>query len=55
MNPIAVHVLSLGAFFGWMYSVRPFALAWHGWGEVDNAALGGVLLPTRASTRHSPL
>ena len=41
----ALLVLALGAFFGWMYSVRPLALAWNGLGEIDNAALGGVLLP----------
>ncbi len=38
-------ILTLGAFFGWMYSLKPMALAWRGWGELDNAALGGVLLP----------
>lgn len=42
---VAGGVLLLGAFFGWMYSLRPMALAWRGWGELDNAALGGVLLP----------
>lgn len=31
--------------FGWQYSVPPLALAWNGLGEVDNAALGGVVLP----------
>ena len=41
----ALIVLSIGAFFGWMYSVPPLALAWRGWGELDNAALGGVVLP----------
>ena len=30
--------------FGWAYSVGP-ALAWHGLGELDNAALGGIDLP----------
>ena len=28
-----------------MYSLRPLALAWHGWGELVNVSLGGVLLP----------
>ncbi|NIM94791.1 MAG: prenyltransferase [Anaerolineales bacterium] len=41
----AVAILTVGAFFGWMYSLRPLALAWRGWGELDNALLGGVLLP----------
>ncbi|ERH04969.1 MAG: 1,4-dihydroxy-2-naphthoate octaprenyltransferase [Halorubrum sp. J07HR59] len=30
---------------GWQYSVGPLRLAWHGFGEVTNAALGGVALP----------
>lgn len=38
-------VLLIGAFGGWMYSLPPLKLAWHGWGEVDNALLGGMLLP----------
>lgn len=38
-------VLGLGAFFGWMYSLPPLALAWRGWGELTNALLGGVVLP----------
>lgn len=41
----ALTVLALGACFGWMYSLPPLALAWHGWGELDNAMLGGLLLP----------
>jgi 1,4-dihydroxy-2-naphthoate octaprenyltransferase len=31
-----------------MYSLRPLALAWRGWGELDNAMLGGVALPVYA-------
>ncbi len=42
---IALVLLLLGAIGGWMYSLRPLALAWRGWGELDNAFLGGVLLP----------
>ncbi|MGB3713687.1 MAG: prenyltransferase [Candidatus Promineifilaceae bacterium] len=38
-------ILILGAFGGWMYSLRPLALAWRGWGEATNAFLGGMLLP----------
>ncbi len=47
-GPISVQafaLLMLGAFFGWMYSVRPMALAWKGWGELDNSLLGALLLP----------
>lgn len=46
----AVGVLLAGAFFGWMYSLPPLQLAWNGWGELDNAALGGVLLPVYGFT-----
>jgi len=45
LTPTALAVLAWGAFWGWMYSLRPFALAWRGWGELDNAMLGGVALP----------
>jgi 1,4-dihydroxy-2-naphthoate octaprenyltransferase len=31
-----------------MYSLPPLALAWRGWGELDNALLGGVALPLYA-------
>jgi 1,4-dihydroxy-2-naphthoate octaprenyltransferase len=41
----ALVVLLVIAVFGWAYSVGP-ALAWHGLGELDNAALGGIALPT---------
>jgi len=30
---------------GWQYSIGPFRLAWNGFGEVTNAALGGLILP----------
>jgi 1,4-dihydroxy-2-naphthoate octaprenyltransferase len=42
---VAAVVLVVIAVFGWQYSVGPLALAWHGWGELDNALLGGVALP----------
>lgn len=45
LNPIALVILIWGTFWGWMYSLRPLALAWRGWGELDNAMLGGVTLP----------
>ena len=41
----AVAVLTVIAVFGWQYSVGPLKLAWRGWGELDNAALGGLVLP----------
>lgn len=43
--PVTVVILLLGAVGGWMYSLPPLRLAWRGWGEIDNALLGGVLLP----------
>jgi 1,4-dihydroxy-2-naphthoate polyprenyltransferase len=45
LSVAALFVLAFGAFFGWMYSLPPLQLAWRGWGELDNAALGGVVLP----------
>jgi 1,4-dihydroxy-2-naphthoate octaprenyltransferase len=45
LTPAALMVLFAGAFLGWMYSLRPLKLAWRGWGELDNAFLGGVALP----------
>jgi 1,4-dihydroxy-2-naphthoate octaprenyltransferase len=41
----AVALLAAIAVLGWQYSLPPLALAWHGLGEVDNAVLGGLLLP----------
>ncbi|WP_196780967.1 prenyltransferase [Nocardioides sambongensis] len=40
----ALLVLCLVA--GWAYSVGPWPFSRHGWGEVVNALLGGLLLPT---------
>lgn len=42
---VVLPILVLGAFGGWMYSLRPLALAWRGLGEVTNAFLGAMLLP----------
>jgi 1,4-dihydroxy-2-naphthoate polyprenyltransferase len=50
---VSLVLLALGAFFGWMYSLRPLALAWKGWGELTNALLGGVLLPLYAFSVHT--
>jgi 1,4-dihydroxy-2-naphthoate octaprenyltransferase len=45
LSPSAVGVLGVIAVLGWQYSVGPLALAWRGWGELDNAFLGGIALP----------
>ncbi len=45
LSPPALAVLVTIAVFGWAYSLPPLALAWRGLGEVDNAALGGLVLP----------
>jgi 1,4-dihydroxy-2-naphthoate octaprenyltransferase len=45
LSGAALGVLAAGAFFGWMYSLKPLALGWRGLGELDNAVLGGILLP----------
>lgn len=49
----ALIVLGMGAFGGWMYSLPPLRLAWRGWGELDNALLGGVVLPLYGYTVQS--
>ncbi|WP_298885446.1 UbiA family prenyltransferase [uncultured Serinicoccus sp.] len=38
-------LLTLGLVGGWAYSVGPWPFSRHGWGEVANALLGGLLLP----------
>jgi 1,4-dihydroxy-2-naphthoate octaprenyltransferase len=43
--PVSMLILLLGGLIGWMYSLPPVKLAWRGFGEVTNSALGGVLLP----------
>ena len=45
LNIIAFTILLIGLFGGWMYSLPPLKLGWRGWGELDNALLGGLLLP----------
>jgi len=53
---VVIGVLSAAAFAllilivigGWMYSLPPLKLAWRGWGELDNALLGGMILPLYA-------
>jgi 1,4-dihydroxy-2-naphthoate polyprenyltransferase len=53
LAPLACLLLALGAFGGWMYSLRPLALAWRGWGEATNAFLGGMLLMLYGYAVHS--
>lgn len=53
LSGVALVLLLLGAFFGWMYSLPPLKLAWRGWGELDNALLGGMVLPLYGYTIHS--
>jgi 1,4-dihydroxy-2-naphthoate octaprenyltransferase len=45
LAPAALGALGVVAVLGWQYSVGPLRLAWRGWGELDNAALGGLVLP----------
>lgn len=42
---LAVGIVSLGLMGGWFYSMPPLALIRRGWGEIDNALLGGFLMP----------
>jgi len=44
LPPTALVLLAAILLLGWGYSVGP-AFAWNGLGEVDNALVGGVLLP----------
>jgi 1,4-dihydroxy-2-naphthoate octaprenyltransferase len=41
----ALAVLVGATVVGWQYSLGPLRLAWRGWGELTNAALGGLALP----------
>ena len=41
----ALAVLVGATVTGWQYSLGPLRLAWRGWGEITNAALGGLALP----------
>lgn len=45
LTTLAVGLLLAGLLGGWWYSVGPYPLSRHGYGEVANAALGGLLLP----------
>jgi 1,4-dihydroxy-2-naphthoate octaprenyltransferase len=45
LSVTAVGLLALVGLLGVEYSLPPLSLAWRGVGEVDNAVLGGLLLP----------
>ena len=45
MTGLVALLLTLGLVGGWAYSVGPWPFSRHGWGEVVNALLGGLLLP----------
>ena len=49
LDGLALGLLGAIAAFGWQYSVGPLRLAWRGVGELDNAALGGLVLPAYAA------
>jgi 1,4-dihydroxy-2-naphthoate octaprenyltransferase len=56
LEPAALALLAVIAVLGWQYSLGPLRLAWRGWGELDNAALGGLVLPVYgAATVSGPL
>jgi 1,4-dihydroxy-2-naphthoate octaprenyltransferase len=42
---IVAPIVGLGILGGWTYSMSPARLIRRGWGEVDNALLGGFLMP----------
>jgi 1,4-dihydroxy-2-naphthoate octaprenyltransferase len=42
---LSLALLTVAVVLGWGYSLTPLKLAWRGWGEVDNAFLGAILLP----------
>lgn len=44
LSSVTILLLFLGTLLGWMYSLPPLKLAWRGWGELDNAILGGIFL-----------
>ncbi|MFC7212003.1 prenyltransferase [Natronoarchaeum sp. GCM10025321] len=50
LSPTVVALLAVILVFGWQYSLPPLALAWNGWGELDNALLGGLVLPVYGYT-----
>ena len=53
INFLTFGILVIGIFLGWMYSLPPLKFAWRGWGEVDNAVLGGLFLPIYGYVVHA--
>ena len=54
LSPGALLVLASIALLGWAYSLPPVALSRRGLGEVDNAVLGGLLLPHYGAATLAP-
>ena len=54
LPPTALVALVLIALLGWGYSLPPVALSRRGLGEVDNAVLGGLLLPHYGAATVAP-
>lgn len=45
VSGVVTLMVAVGLIGGWTYSVGPWPWSRHGWGEVANALLGGLLLP----------
>ncbi|WP_255150693.1 prenyltransferase [Halorarius halobius] len=54
LSDSALVLLALIAVLGWQYSVGPLALSRRGLGELDNALLGGVVLPHYGAATLAP-
>lgn len=50
LSPHAAWIVGLGLLGGWLYSMPPVCLERRGLGELDNALLGGVLMPLMGYT-----
>lgn len=50
LPPAAAWIVGLGLVGGWYYSMPPLALERRGLGELDNALLGGLLMPLMGYT-----
>ncbi len=49
-SPPAAGIVVLGVTLGWFYSMPPLAMERHGLGELDNAFIGGLLMPLMGYT-----